>query len=657
MADKDFAWEPYGDYLENSRIARFMRKYGIRTWRELIRRSTEDIEWFWPSALEDLGVEWFRPYHTLYDDSQGMPWTKWFLGGKINIVHNCLDRHIRDGKGGKTALFWEDEGGNSRVVTYRKFYEMVNTLAYAMRANGIKKGDVVGTCMTVSPEAVAIMFAVMKIGAICMLPAARISPEKMAENLNQCQAKILFMQDGYSYGGKSFSLRQTAERTVEDVSSIKNIIIIDRMGMETYISEKCVSWRDFLALGIGKKSPKTLALDSEAPALILFSSGTTGRSKIIVHTHGGIMAQLPKEIGYAFDYRDEDVFYWVTNIGWMMMPWEVIGVQFFAGRCLLYDGAAAYPNSHRLFELIERYGVTILGVTPPNIDLLPKSEDYSNHNFSSLRILGSTGKPLKADAYMRLFDLFGHGRLPIVNISGGTELIGSLVSPLPVTPLKVSSVGAAGLGMDVAVVDEKGNLVPDGTEGLLVCRKPFPSMTRGFWGDPQRYLDTYFKNGPHAWYHGDRAMQDEDGLFYILGRDDDLIVKGGVKIDPEEVDNVLKSFPGYPCVRDAVTTGVDDEKYGDRIVSFVAIERKEGQEFSEKEFKIALRAHVTYDPFARPDEIHIVDVLPKTLSAKVPRKKYRRAYQGEDLGDLSSIDNPQGFDIIGRIGEEQRSKQ
>lgn len=659
----DFVWHPYGDYLQRSRIRRFMDRHSIPTWQELIRRSIEDIEWFWQAALEDLGIEWFRPYDRLYDDSRGMPWTKWFLGGKINIVHNCLDRHIRDGMGDKVALLWEGDDGDSKRLTYHELYQNVNVLAAAMKHAGIQKGDVVGICMPISMEAVTGMFAAMKIGAVCMQIAARSAPQEVVESLRKGNTKILFVNDSYLRAGKRFEMDATIQAVLDEVPTLKKVVAVQRFTMVTIkrwfefkeIDKRFVDWHTFRKLGLSAKTSKTAELDAEHPSLILFSSGTTGRAKAVAHTHGGALAQIVKEIGYAFDCRKDDVFYWFTNIGWMMAPWEIIGSLFFGASVLLYEGTHLYPNPHRLFELIEKYVITIAGFTPTAMRSLAKlNEDFSHHNLSSLRILGSTGEPLDQETWMWYFQTFGRGKCPIMNISGGTELIGCLLSPLPVMPQKPGTLGGPGLGMDVDVVDEDGNSVRS-KPGYLVCKKPFPSMTRGFLGEPERFLATYFSQGTNVWIHGDRAEIDEDGLWYILGRADDLIVSGGVKHDPAKIEAALISFPGPPGIREAAAVGAQDPLKGQRIVCFVVVESGD-HEFATDDFISALTLHVgkMYDPMGRPDEIHMVSALPKNLAAKIPRGLIRKAYEDEELGDLSKMDNPQALDEIAKLGRAQR---
>ena len=583
-----YAWEPYGKYLYHSRVRKFMDAHGIKTAEELIARSVSDINWFWSSAMDFLGVEWFRRFHTLYDDSKGMPWTKWFLGGKTNITHNCLDRHVERGWGGNTALIFERDNGTSYRVTYAALHNLVKKIARAMKLYGIKKGDRIAMCMPISPEAVAVMLAAFKIGAVCMQPASRISAHEIVESILPGAPKLFFMNDGYERAGKVIKLDETFHEVRRRVCS--DIVVFQRFwkSFEHENAARYASWDSFVWQNGHHNFPQTEALDAEHPALILYSSGTTGKSKIIIHTHGGILAQVPKEIGLAFDCRENDVFYWFTNIGWMMAPWEIIGALFFGATVVLYEGTHLYPSAHRMFELIKKHKITIFGFTPSAmIDLAGIGEDFSHHDLSSLRILGSTGKVFHPKIWEWYSQTFGKGRLPIMNISGGTEIIGCLVSPLPVMPQNPGTVGGPGLGMDVDVVDENGSPAR-GSPGYLVCKKPAPSMTRGFLGENERYLETYFPWGHNLWVHGDIA------------------------------------------------------EIGELTSEAIA----------------AMRQWVgkTYDPLARPDEIHVVSGLPINLAAKVLLRLVRMAYAGEMIADVSKIINPQFLEEIRALGERMRQK-
>lgn len=647
---RHFHWEPYGDYLANSRVHDFMVRHGISSWQELIERSRQDIGWFWDAALSHLEVEWTTPYEAVYDDSDGMPWTKWFPGGTLNVTHNCIDRHVRDGRGANTALIWESDGGESRSATYQELCERVSEVATAMRRMGIAAGDVVGLCAPVYPEAVAVMFAAMKIGAVCMQIAARAVPQDVVDSLKRGRARLLFTVDAYPRGGKWSDCSPTLRAVLQDVHSLEHIVVIPRRGSLGDLSANSLLWSDFVALGRGHPFSPAMPVASEHPNLILFTSGTTGRSKAIVHTHGGSLAQVIKEVGYAFDCQQDDRFCWFTNFGWMMAPWELMGVLFFGGTVVLYEGTHVYPTPHRIFELIEKHRISIFGFVPTAIrQLAALDEDFRNHDRSSLRILGSTGEILDSQAWLWYFTTFGEGRCPIMNISGGTEVIGCLLSPLPVMPLKPGTLGAAGLGMDVAIVDDEGRPVLGGP-GTLACRQPFPSMTRGFLGERQRYLDTYFPHGPDLWLHADRVEVDDDGMWYILGRSDDLIIRGGINHDPGKIEQALLSYPGTPSVIEAAAIGPHDDELGQSIVCFVVPDRPLSATEADP-FVLGLRNHVgaAYDRAGRPDAIHVVDALPKNLAAKIPRGQIRRAYEGQPLGDVSKLDNPQALAAIRAI--------
>ena len=646
-----FAWQPTGNYLEGSRVREFMDLHGISSWQELIGRSTSDIEWFWNSALEYLGVEWFQKYTRLFDDSRGMPWTTWFLGGKLNITHNCLDRHIRDGHGAAPALWFESDDGTRRSLSYQELHNSVNSLAHAMKSMGIRMGDRVAMCMPISPEAVTVMFAAFKIGAVCMQLPARVSAQEVVPHLQQADARLLFLNDGYPRGGKVTSSEGIYEAVMKFVPTVGQIIVNERVGNGLTKRPKCMPWDACLCHPVADLSGISTIVHSEHPALILYSSGTTGKTKTVIHTHGGALAQVAKEIGFAFDCRADDVFYWFTNFGWMMAPWEIIGALFFGASVVLFEGTHLYPTAHRLFEIIEKYGVSIFGCTPSVLrELASLNVESRQHNLSTLRILGSTGSPLDAPTWEWFFKTFGQERCPIMNISGGTELIGCLLSPLPNMPLKPSTLGGPGLGMDVDVVDDQGKSVR-GETGYLVCRKPFPSMTRGFLGDVELYLRTYFPNGSDCWVHGDLARVDEDGYWYLPGRSDDLIVRGGVKHDPAKIEEIILAFPGPPRVREVAAIGAEDPIKGKRIVCFVVLQPGAG--YAPERFAARLRAHIKlrFDPLAQPDEIHVVSQLPLNRSAKIPRNLIRMVYEGKSPINVGALANPEALEEIRQLAE------
>lgn len=647
---RSLAWEPYGEYLNGSRVREFMDRHAIRSWQELIARSQQDIAWFWDAALKHLGVEWASPYEDIYDDSDGMAWTRWFPSGTLNVTHNCIDRHLRDGRGAESALIWESDAGESRSLSYQDLHDEVSAAAGAMRELGIDSGDVVGLCAPISPEAVTVMFAAMKIGAVCMQIAARSVPQDVVESLNRGRARLLFMNDSYPRGGRWTDCAPTYRAVRHSVPTLAHVVLIQRRQMSSELTGDSLLWSDFISSGRSQIPCTTVPVDAEHPNLILFSSGTTGKSKAILHTHAGSLAQVSKEVGYAFDCRSDDRFFWFTNFGWMMAPWELIGVMFFGGTVVLYEGTHIHPTPHRIFDLIEKNRISIFGFVPTAIrQLAALDEDFSKHDRSSLRILGSTGEILDDRAWWWYFNTFGEGRCPIMNVSGGTEVIGCLLSPLPVMPLQPGSVGAAGLGMDVAIVDDEGRPAGEGP-GILACRQPFPSMTRGFLGERERYLETYFPHDADLWVHADRVEIDGEGLWYILGRSDDLIIRGSINHDPGKIEQALLAFPGSPRVTEAAAIGAQDAELGQRIVCFVVLERNLDA-VDEHALVESLRQQVgeAYDRAGRPDEIHIVEAIPKNLAAKMPRGLIRRAYEGQPLGDVSKLDNPQAIAAIQSI--------
>jgi len=592
----------------------------------------KDTAWFWDAAMQDIGVEWFTPYDCVRDDSKGFPWTKWFIGGEVNITHNCVDRHVRDGHGGETALYYEPDSGQApdrRQLTFAELKAQVDRCAGALRAMGIGLGDSVGLYAPMRPETVVVMFACYKLGARFVPIFCGYGEQAVVDRLESCSARILFAIDQLHRRGKAVAVGATAQAAAKRVPSIARTVFFDT-----------TEWGAFLASG----SPVTECVhtSAEEPCLLIYTSGTTGRPKGTVHTHGGCLAQMGKELRYAFDARPGEPFFWVTDIGWMMGPWELIGCLLYRTPVVMLDGAPDWPDGDRLWETIDRLKVVTFAVSPTAVRLLMRLTNAKGpgaFDLSSLRLLGSTGEPWDETSYLWYFENVGRRRCPVVNISGGTEIVGCHLSPTPLTPLKPISLGAAALGMDVDVFDEEGKPAPRGTVGHLVCKQPAPSMTRGFLGDDDRYLETYFSKFPGVWYHGDWARHDPDGQWFVLGRSDDTIKVAGKRVGPAEVEGVLTA---HPAVSEAATIGVPDELKGQVLVCFVVF--KPGRSATPVE----LTAHVAAQmgkPLT-PKGVHAVAALPKTRSGKIVRGSIRRAWLGEPLGDISTVDNPQAFEAI-----------
>ena len=637
-------WEPYGDYLNKSNIRRFMDKNNIKTYDELIKRSTSDTTWFWDAALKDLGIEWFKPYTRTMDDSRGFPWTKWFIDGKINIVHNCIDKHLRDGNGGRVAMLWEGDNGETKSFTYAQLNSEICKVANAMRKAGIKKGDTVGLYMPMVPELVAAFFASLKIGAAIIPVFSGFGALALATRLEDGEAKLLFTADGGIRRGKKTPMKQEADKAVEKAPSVKKVVVLKRIGGDVpWTKGRDVWYHDFIA-GMPDKA-ETEVMDAEDTSMIIFTSGTTGRPKGTVHTHAGALAQIVKEVAYYTDCKADDTFFWMTDIGWMMGPWLIIGTAHQGGKFVIFEGTPNHPNNDRMWEVIERHKVTIFGISPTAIRMMMTYEEklVEKRDFSKVRVLASSGEPWDPNSYMWFFTKVGGKRCPIINISGGTEIVGCLLSPLPITALKPCTLRGPGLGMDIDVFDDDGKPVRGGI-GHLVCKKPAPSMTKGFLKDPDRYIETYFSRWPNIWYHGDWAHVDVDGFWFLHGRSDDTIKVAGKRTGPAEIESALNK---HAAVQECAAIGVPHDIKGEGVVCFVVL--SPGFKPSE-ELRNELIDKVVEElgKTLRPEKLLFVNALPKTRSAKIVRGAIKRKYLGQDPGDLSSVENPDAIEEIAR---------
>jgi acetyl-CoA synthetase len=639
---RDIVWKPTNEYIENANITRFMKKNNIKDYADLMKKSTDDIVWFWDAVIKDLDIEWYKPFEKVLDDSKGIQWTKWFIGGKINIVHNCLDKHANSKRKDNIAIIWENENGESIKLTYKELYKEVNKFSNALKELGIKKGDRVGIYMPMVPEIVVAFLGIIKIGAIAIPIFSGFGGHALAQRLDIAGAKLLITADGSVRRGKNVNIKKEVDKAIDRAPSIEHVIIYKNIGIDIPIKENTDIWWDDI---ISKQSDKykTEEMDSEDNAMIIFSSGTTGKPKGTVHTHGGALTQIAKELGYYFDIKEKDVFFWLTDIGWMMGPWMIIGVQNFGATIVIYEGAPNYPEPDRLWKLIDKHKITTLGISPTAIRMFMRYGDkwVENHDLSSLRFLGSTGEPWDSDSWNWFFEKVGKRKIPIINISGGTEIVGCFLSPLPITELKPCTLRGPGLGMDIDVFDDDGKPIR-GEMGHLVAKKPAPSMTRGFWNEPDRYIDTYWSKWPNVWYHGDWAKIDEDGFWSLHGRSDDTIKIAGRRTGPAEIEAALIE---HPAVSEAATIGVPDEIKGEDIVCFVVL--KPNYKPNE-DLRVELRNQVVkiMGKTLKPREIRFVNDLPKTRSAKIVRRIIKASYLGKKISDTSSVENLKAIDEI-----------
>ena len=635
-------WTSSSEYIQKAHLTRFMQNYTIDSFADLITRSSQDVAWFNEAILSYLDIQFYKPYTQIVDLSAGIAWPRWCVDGKMNIIHNCLDKTIGTPREDETAVIWEGEEGVSRTLTYGELFKQVNQAANALRSLGIGKGDTVGLYMPMTPEIVIALLAIAKVGAIILPLFSGYGPGALTARLVDAEAKALFTADGFFRRGKPVNMKLSADEAALDVPSLQHMIVCQRADLEVTMQPGRDHWWHELVSNQTNQA-NTEQTDAEDILMIIYTSGTTGRPKGAVHTHCGFPVKAAQDMAFGTDLHPGQLIYWITDMGWMMGPWLVFGTLLLGGKMLLYDGAPDYPGPDRVWEMVARHQVTILGVSPTLIRALIQfgEEPVKKHNLLSLRFFASTGEPWNPDPWMWLFDKVGHRKLPIINYSGGTEISGGILMGNPLLPLKPCAFSAPCPGIAADIFDERGMPVR-GEIGELVIRAPWIGMTRGFWKDPQRYFDTYWSRWPGVWVHGDFAAIDADNMWYILGRSDDTIKIAGKRLGPAEIESVLVS---HPSVIEAAIIGVPDEIKGSEVVAFVVL--KTGTQPNDTLAKELndLVIHSLGKPFT-PREFRFVRDLPKTRNAKVMRRMIRAAYLDQDPGDTSSLVNPEIIDEI-----------
>jgi acetyl-CoA synthetase len=602
-------------------------------------RAREDPEAFWAEAASEL--EWFKPWNKVLE--WDAPWAKWFIGGELNVSYNCVDRHLATWRKNKAAIIWEGEPGEERVLTYQDLYREVNQAAAALRALGIAKGDRVVIYMPMIPEAAIAMLACARIGAPHSVVFGGFSPESLRDRINDCEAKLVITADaGYRRGGL-VALKDNVDDALDGAPSIQRVIVVRRVGDEVRAVKMApgrdVWWHEAVAQHEGAVvEPEHV--DSEHPLFILYTSGTTGKPKGVLHTTGGYLTGAKRTTNWVFDLKDEDVYWCTADIGWVTgHSYVVYGPLANGATSLMFEGTPDYPERDRWWRIIAKYGVNILYTAPTAIRTFMRwgTEFPERHDLSSLRMLGTVGEPINPEAWIWYHDHIGAGRCPVVDTWWQTETGSILITPLPaMTTLKPGSATLAFPGIEPDVVDEQGNSVGLGRGGYLVLRKPWPSMMRTIWGDPDRYVQTYWSRFPGMYFTGDGARRDEDGYFWLMGRVDDVLNVAGHRIGTMEVESALVS---HPAVAEAAVIGISDEIKGQAIAAFVT--PRLGNDPSDA-LNAELRGHVAekIGPIARPDKLFFTSELPKTRSAKIMRRLLRDIAEGRVLGDTTTLADP-----------------
>ena len=617
----------------------------LAAYEELYARSIADPEAFWESAAREL--DWFEPWTKILD--WNLPWAKWFVNGKINISWNCLDRHVKNGKRDKTAILWEGEPGEVRRLSYGDLFAEVQKFANALKSLGIRKGDRVAVYMGMTPELAIAILACARIGAVHSVIFGGFAANAIVDRVNDAECVAIVTQDTSYRRGSEVKLKATVDEALANCPSVKSVVVYRRSGSPVnMLAGRDHWWHDLM----NAASPDCPAepQDSEDPLYILYTSGTTGKPKGLVHTTGGYSVQTYLTSKLVFDLKDDDVYWCSADIGWVTgHSYVVYGILQNGVTTLMYEGAPNFPDFDRFWKIIDEHKVTVFYTAPTAIRAFIKWGDQypEKHSLASLRLLGTVGEPINPEAWMWYRDVIGKGRCPIVDTWWQTETGAILITPLPgAIPAKPGSATRPFPGIAPEIVTPSGDPVPDGQGGLLVLRKPWPSMARTIFNDPERYEKTYWSQIPGSYLTGDGARRDKDGYYWLMGRVDDVINVSGHRLGTMEVESALVA---HPKVAEAAVVGRPHDLKGQAIAAFVTLEV--GYQ-ATPELKDELRSWVAKEigALARPDDIRFTDQLPKTRSGKIMRRLLRElANSGEIKGDTTTLED---FSVIAKLREQ-----
>jgi acetyl-CoA synthetase len=614
-----------------------VRQAHISDYDAVYQEAMQDVEGFWARRADTL--EWYQRWEKVLDKSNA-PFFKWFVGGKTNIALNALDRHIKTWRRNKLALIWEGEPGDKQTFSYWRLWQEVNKFGNVLRGMGVKKGDRVTIYMGRTPELIIAMLACAKIGAVHSVIYGGFSENAIADRIEDAQSRVLVTSDGAWLRGNIVELKKIADEAVKRSPVVETVIVVKRTGQPVNMQHGRDYWyHDLMALPIASPKCETEVMDAEDPLFILYTSGTTGKPKGILHTHGGYQVYTSTTLQYVFDIRDEDRYWCAADPGWITGHSYIVYAPLILGATgFMYEGAPTQPYPNRWWKMVEEYGITILYTAPTAIRGLMRFGDAwpNRHDLSSLRLLGSVGEPINPEAWRWYHRVIGKEHCPIMDTWWQTETGGFMITPVPSVGLKPGSATRPFPGIDADVVDEEGNSCPPGVEGKLVIKQPWPSMLRTIYRDPERFKQQYWSTYQHqGWYlAGDAARKDEDGYFWIIGRMDEVIKVSGYRLGTAEIESGLVS---HPAVAEAAVIGVPDEVRGNVIYAYCIL--KAGVQGSE-ELVDKLKEHVRHEigPIAVPTKLEIVTSLPKTKSGKIMRRVLKARAMGLPEGDTSTLE-------------------
>ena len=619
-----------------------MKKHNISSLDELSIKSKNNLEWFWESVDKDIGIIWDEPYTKTLDISNGIAWSKWFVNGKTNMYKSSVEKFTKQTPN-KIAYHFISENGIETKLSYCELNSKVSKLANGLKSLGVKKGDIIAIYLPMIEEAIVSILAAAKIGAIQTIIFSGYSSESLQIRLQDCHAKILLTSDGFNRKGKNVSQKSTIESAIID-TDIEKIIMVSYMGIDQYKKSEKIQFYDEL-ISNQSDSCDTEIMDSEDPLFILYTSGTTGKPKGVIHTHGGFSVFAGHQASYLVDIHQNDTLFWPADVGWITgLVWNVYGLLIMGASAIIYDGALDYPTEDRIWQILSKHNATIFGISPTAVRLFKKNnaQPLKKYSLDKLRNIPTTGEPLDEDSWWWLFEKVGNKKIPIMNLSGGTEIGGAMLSVFPGMKLKPSTVGIPVPGMNLDIVDDDGNSVRE-KNGYLVIKSPWPAMTRGLLHDDDRYIKTYWSRFENIWFHGDYVFADSDNLWYMHGRTDDVINVSGHRMSTSEIEHIVIS---HKKISDAASISIPDSITGEAIVVFFVADKKK---YTNLEFEVIEHISKRIGKIAKPKYVFQLSDLPKTRTGKIMRRLLKTKLMGEELGDLSSLENPEILKEISKL--------